>query len=217
MEGTVAYLPYSRTLVRKQDERDLISFSKRKTIMPLYLFLKGNLNVKKFAILAVLGGLLAFSAPAKAQDGAVSADTSYLSLGAGIWDVTQDDDMATDFRVEYRHGDSLFWKIKPWAGVEGTTDGSIWGGVGVLADFKPADNIYITPSFGAGLYSQGGSDKDLDHVIEFRSQLEAGYEFMNQQRVGVAFGHISNANLGDDNPGTEILNVYYHVPVGSLF
>lgn len=168
--------------------------------------------MKKLVLGAI--ALMALSAPAMAQD---SADPSYMSFGAGIWDVTQDDDMATDFRVEYRHGDPLFWKIKPWGGVEFTTDGSVWGGAGILADFKPADNIYITPSFGVGLYAQGGSDKDLDHPIEFRSQLEAGYEFNNTHRLGVAFGHISNANLGDDNPGTEILNVYYHIPVGSLF
>lgn len=151
------------------------------------------------------------SQPAKAQD------SSLLSFGVGVYDVTQDDDMATDFRLEYRHGAPLFWKIKPWGGVEGTSDGSIWGGVGLLADFHLAPNIYVTPSFGAGLYSQGGSDKDLDYPIEFRSQIEGGYEFVNGQRVGLAFGHISNADLGDDNPGTEILNLYYHVPVGSLF
>lgn len=186
--------------------------------MPKYFFLqksiKGSSNVKKFALLAVAFALLATTAPAQAQE---SADTSYLSLGAGIWDIVQDDDMATDVRVEYRHGNALFWKIKPWAGLEATTDGSIWGGGGVLADFKPADNIYITPSFGVGLYTEGSSDKDLDHPIEFRTQLEAGYEFMNQHRLGVAFGHISNAGLGDDNPGAEVLNIYYHMPVGNLF
>ena len=170
--------------------------------------------MKKFALLAIALGFLASALPAQAQE---SADQSYLSLGVGIWDITQDDDIATDFRVEYRHGDPLFWKIKPWGGLEATTDGSIWGGAGVLADFKPADNIYITPSFGVGLYTEGSSDKDLDYPIEFRSQLEAGYEFMNKHRVGVSFGHISNADLGDDNPGTEILNVYYHMPIGSMF
>jgi lipid A 3-O-deacylase len=171
--------------------------------------------MNKFAFLAAFCGLLVtLAAPVKAQD---SVDPSYISFGAGVWDITQDDDMATDFRVEYRHGALLFWKIKPWAGVEATTDGSLWGGVGILADFKICENVYITPSFGAGLYTDGGSDKDLDYPLEFRSQLEAGYEFANTQRLGVSFGHISNADLGDDNPGTEILNVYYHVPVGSLF
>jgi len=169
--------------------------------------------MKNLALLAALCGLFALSAPA-----AMAQDESYLSLGVGIWDVTQNDDTATDFRFEYRHGDPMFWKIKPWAGVEATTDGSVWGGAGILADFHIGDSgVYVTPSFGVGLYAQGSSDKDLDHPIEFRSQIEGGYQFQSGQRVGLAFGHISNADLGDDNPGTEILNVYYHIPVGSLF
>lgn len=170
--------------------------------------------MKKLALLAAVCGLFAMSAPAMAQE---SVDTSYLSFGAGIWDVVDHDDTATDFRVEYRHGTPLFWKIKPWGGVEFTTDGSVWGGAGVLADFKLTDNIYITPSLGAGLYAQGSSDKDLGHVIEFRSQLEAGYEFDNLHRLGLSFSHLSNAHLDSENPGTEVLNVYYHMPIGSLF
>lgn len=170
--------------------------------------------MKKLVLFAAMCGSILFAGTAQAQE---AADTSYLSLGVGIWDVAQRDDTATDFRVEYRHGTPLFWKIKPWGGVEATTDGSLWGGGGILADFKPAQNIYITPSIGVGLYTEGSSDKDLGHVIEFRSQLEGGYEFDNTHRLGVALGHISNADFGDDNPGAEVLNVYYHMPIGSMF
>lgn len=175
--------------------------------------------MKKLMFMAALCGFVALSGSANAQDEnpLLSAEPAYLSLGVGVYDVTQGDDRATDFRVEYRHDEALFWKIKPWGGVEATTDGSIWAGVGILADMKLAQNIYLTPSFGAGLYARGSSHKDLDNALEFRSQLEAGYEFDNTHRLGVAFGHISNAGLGDDNPGTEILNLYYHVPVGSMF
>ena len=172
--------------------------------------------MKNLLLSAAVCGIAFAALPAAAQD-MDAADPNYLSFGAGVWDITQDDDQATDFRLEYRHGESLFWKIKPWAGVEATTDGSVWGGGGILADINIVDNIYVVPSFGVGLYTDGGSDKDLDYPIEFRSQIEAGYEFMNNHRVGVAFGHISNADLGDDNPGTEILNVYYHMPIGDMF
>lgn len=169
--------------------------------------------MKKYVFMAVIGGLLGFGIPAQAQE---SANLSYLSLGIGAYNVF-DSDTSADVRVEYRHGTPLFWKIKPWAGLEATTEGSIWGGGGVLADFNLADNIYLTPSFGVGLYTDGGSDTDLGHPIEFRSQLEGGYQFLNGHRVGVAFSHISNAGLDNDNPGTEILNLYYHIPVGHLF
>lgn len=171
-------------------------------------------NIIKTLILT--GSMAALSlSPAIAQDAAATDDTAYISGGVGYYDI-MDDDGAADFRMEYRSGHKYFWHIKPWAGIEATTDGSVWGGGGILADIPVTDNLYLAPSFGAGLYAQGSSDKDLGSVIEFRSQIEGGYKFDNNHRVGVAFGHISNASIGDDNPGTEILNVYYHIPVGGF-
>lgn len=172
----------------------------------------------KSLFLATVFACSLLTAPAFAQDETQgSMDSSYLSLGIGQFDLFDGDDTATDFRLEYRHNDKLFWEIKPWGGLEATTDGTIWAGGGVLADFKLAPNIYVTPSVGAGLYAQGGSDKDLGSVLEFRSQLEGGYEFINGHRLGVAFSHMSNAGIDDTNPGTEMLNLYYHIPVSNLF
>lgn len=162
-----------------------------------------------FALGAALNG------PAMAQDMGSTEDSSLISFGVGAYDVN-DDDTTADFRLEYRHGKPLFWQVKPWFGAEATAEGSVWGGGGVLVDINVGD-VYFTPNFGAGLYGQGGSDKDLGSAIEFRSQIEAGYKFQNEHRVGVAFGHISNASIDDHNPGTEILNLYYHVPVNDLW
>lgn len=150
--------------------------------------------------------VLSLPMSAQAQDG-----QAYLSGGVGVYDIL-DDDEAVDFRLEYRSGRQYLQYIKPWAGVEFTTDGSVWGGAGLLADIPLTDRFYLIPSFGVGLYTKGSSDKDLDYPIQFRSQIEAGYTFENQNRLGMAFGHLSNASLGDDNPGTEVLNLYWHVP-----
>ncbi len=177
---------------------------------------KGVYIVKNIFFWAALCAFMLISGSAKAQD-TDAAKPAYLSLGLGIYDITQNDDRATDVRIEYRPGKPCFWKIEPWFGAEATTDGSMWGGGGLLANFMLADNIYMTPSVGVGLYTDGGSDKDLDYPIEFRSQLEGGYEFTNGHRLGVSFGHTSNADLGDDNPGVETLNLYYHIPVGGIF
>jgi lipid A 3-O-deacylase len=81
-----------------------------------------------------------------------------------------------------------------------------------LGDWRIGERFLITPSFGAGLYHDGGG-KNLGHTIEFRSQLEIGYEFDDKSRIGLAGGHISNAALSDRNPGTEIINLYYHQPI----
>ncbi len=150
---------------------------------------------------------------AQAQD---ADDSDYLSLSVGWYDMNDDED-AADFRIEYRDGHKYFWEIKPFAALEVTSDSSFWVGAGVYADLEVTPQVYVTPSFGAGFYDEGSSDKDLDYFLEFRSQVEVSYEFQNQQRAGVGFGHISNAGLGDSNPGTEILSLYYHVPIDGMF
>lgn len=147
---------------------------------------------------------------AKAQD--------FISFGGGSFNVLHvlDASDAGDFRLEYRPDINLARNFKPWVGVEVTENGSVWGGGGILLDYQFANNFYFTPSFGVGLYAHSGGDLDLSHVIEFRSQVEVGYEFQSGHRLAVAFSHISNASLDDHNPGTEILSVYYHMPIGNM-
>ena len=137
--------------------------------------------------------------------------TDYLSLSVGYFDV-MDDDGALDLRAEYRPDTTYLNYFKPWIGVEATSDLSVWAGGGVLVDYEFSPSWYLTPSVGAGLYTKGSSDLDLDYPIQFRSQLEMSYAYDNGHRIGAALSHMSNASLGDSNPGAESLNVYWHIP-----
>ncbi len=157
------------------------------------------------AIGAVLG--LAMATPAMADD------PSFVSGGIGWYDFDDDKD-AADLRLEYRHGDKLLDIVKPWAGLSINSDGGAFTGIGILMDIYFGNRIVVTPSFGPGLYHRGGS-KDLGHILEFRSQIEAGWRFDDRSRVSLALSHLSNAGIGDINPGTEIITLYYHHPVGS--
>lgn len=154
--------------------------------------------------IAILLVSVAFFAPtsnAQAQD--------RFSVGIGYYDILDDED-ALDLRLEYRPDHEYFWNIKPWAGAEITSDTSLWAGGGLLADIDLTEKWVLTPSIGAGLYAQGSSDLDLGYPIIFRSQLEAAYKLTTGNRLGIAFGHFSNAGLDNENPGTEVFNVYYH-------
>ena len=42
--------------------------------------------------------------------------------------------------------------------------------------------------------------------------IYVGHELENKNRLGLSFGHISNVNLGDKNPGVEIISLSYQVP-----
>ena len=154
---------------------------------------------------------MALAVAAGAPGGVRADDPSFLTLGLGYFDMNKQDNEAVDFRLEYRHGQK-FWIFKPWIGVEATSDGAVYGAAGVLIDVFLGNRVVLTPSFGAGYYEEGDG-KDLGHEIEFRSQIEVSYRFDDRSRLGLAFSHISNASIGADNPGVEILNVYYSIPL----
>ena len=128
--------------------------------------------------------------------------------GLGVYDIKFDGsekNQTTDFRYENRFSNTLFdigpkednfFFLRPFVGFE----------------FKGDENDFIfTPSFGFGYYNDG-EGKKLGNEIQFRTTLEISYELKNKNRIGLSFGHISNANLGDKNPGVEILSLSYQIP-----
>jgi lipid A 3-O-deacylase len=163
--------------------------------------------VKKILLLLALSVCAALPAYASSDD--------LLSLSAGYYGIL-DDDGAADFRAEYRWAAPLVWQIKPFAGVEATSEGALYGLGGILLDLAVNPHWYLTPSFGAGFYSDGGGN-DLGYALEFRSQLEVAYEFDSRDRLSLGFSHISNASLGDRNPGVEVLSLYYHMPISRIW
>ena len=108
--------------------------------------------------------------------------------------------------------------MKPFFGVEYTNDSASYFLTGIYFEdnvgelFEGDKNkLFFTPSFGAGIYNDG-SGKKLGNDLQFRTLFELSYELTNKNRIGISFSHISNANLGDKNPGVEILSLSYHIP-----
>lgn len=158
--------------------------------------------------------VIAASGPVRADGLFDRGDPAFLSAGAGYFDVVAQDDTAADFRLEYRHNEGL-WFLKPWVGVEATSDGAVFGAAGLLVDIHLGRRLVLTPSVGAGAYHDG-SGFDLRNTLQIRSQAELAYRFDDRSRLGLAIAHISNAGLADDNPGTEVLTLYYHLPLDRL-
>lgn len=162
----------------------------------------------------------AFAVAATSLDDAPGLPTNTVpltSFGVGAFDVMDSSkrDTAVDFRFEYRFGQPFWYVLKPLIALQGTSDGGGGAFAGIVADWLVDDHWVIAPSFAAGFWGQGGG-KDLGYALEFRSQLELGYRFDNDWRLTGAFSHISNADLGSDNPGVEIANVYLHIPADKL-
>ena len=159
---------------------------------------------------------------------AISEGTNVFGLG--IYDIKFDGsekNQAADFRYEYRSDKSLinigpeednFFFLKPFFGVEYTNDSASYFLTGIYIEDNLGElfegeksKFFFTPSFGAGIYDDG-SGKKLGNELQFRTSLEVTYELKNKNRIGISFSHISNANLGDKNPGVEILSFSYHIP-----
>ena len=62
--------------------------------------------------------------------------------------------------------------------------------------------LTFTPSFAPGLYHEGDW-KDLGHLLEFKSEIQFSYDLSKNSKVGVSYNHVSNASLGDKNPGAN--------------
>ena len=56
-----------------------------------------------------------------------------------------------------------------------------------------------------------GADTDLGNDAEFYSQLRLEYKLENGAKIGLGIGHISNADIGDHNPGAETAYLNYNI------
>jgi hypothetical protein len=160
-------------------------------------------------VLALTGGFIAGPSSARADD------PDFFSFGAGVFDFN-DNKTAAMGAVEYR-SDKKYLFLKPFGGfmMNGDRGRDIY--LGVLMDIFFGRRLVVTPNFAPSLYWKGTSGKDLGHPLEFRSGLEIAYRFDDRSRLGLAVHHLSNASISDDNPGTELLTLYYSLPMDGLF
>lgn len=141
---------------------------------------------------------------------AMAADQSYITIGAGVFDIVHDEPASTEFRLEYRH-ENVWKSLYPSLGLMANTDGAVYGVFSLNYEFALSDSIYFTPYTGVGIYEENDS-KDLGGPIEFRSGVELAYELENDYRLGVNFSHMSNASIYEDNPGQESLVFNLSIP-----
>ena len=167
-------------------------------------------NILSIALLAAF-----LSLPLSTRAVAGSSNLDLLSFAVGEYDAL-DNEQAGEFVLEYRAKSMKWWHISPLAGIMATTDSAVYGFAGIDADFFVSDRFIINPNFAAGAYSNGDG-KNLGRAIEFRSGIGLEYQFNDFSRLGLAINHISNAHLGDRNPGTESILVNYAIPVHQLF
>jgi len=125
------------------------------------------------------------------------------SFSMGQFDINDSND-SSEIRLEHLSGKNLFgdMELKPFIGFMMNGDDGKYFYSGLRKNYSISSKWIFTPSFAAGYYDRDSS-KDLGHNIEFRSQIEFSRDIGNQNRIGFNLNHISNASIGDTNPGVE--------------
>lgn len=156
-------------------------------------------------LLAALA-IVSLATPAFAGQG------EHLAVYGGQFEISDNTNDSAMLGAEYRFKDQ-FNGLRPVLGVMANDDSGAYVYGGAYWDLPLGTAPFvISPGFAVGAYNQGAS-KDLGSALEFRSTLEIAYEFDSGHRLGAAISHLSNAGIGDSNPGTETVQLVYSYPL----
>ena len=158
--------------------------------------------LRKF-IINLLFILLSFSSIA--EERVSNNQNTELSFFTGTFDLSDDGKKSTLIGFQHQNEnlnrDTFFGNLSPITGGLITADNAGYFYTGVQAQYK-IGGLNFTPSFTPGLYHEGDG-KDLGHVIEFKTELQISLNTSGNSQFGFSYNHISNASLGDKNPGAN--------------
>jgi hypothetical protein len=109
------------------------------------------------------------------------------------------------------HPGFKFLYVEPSLGLFVNSDGGIYGYLGLSADLEIGP-FRLTPMGGFGGYEPGDS-KDLGGVFEFLISGTLTFPLGGGWRAGVSYVHLSNGDLHDRNPGTEMILGILEIPI----
>ena len=92
-------------------------------------------------------------------------------------------------------------KFSPITGAFITANNAFYIYTGVQAEYQ-LGSFVITPSFAPGYYGEGNG-KDLGYPIEFKTEVQMSFDLSDTTHLGMSYNHISNASLGNKNPGAN--------------
>ena len=153
--------------------------------------------------LIVLFSILNFSSIA--EEVKFDDKNTEFSVYTGMFDFSDDGKKSTLLGFQHQNENlnrnTFLGNLSPITGALITADNATYLYTGVQAQYK-IGNLNLTPSFTPGLYNQGNG-KDLGHVLEFKSELQLSLDLPKESQLGFSYNHLSNASLGEKNPGAN--------------
>ena len=159
------------------------------------------MKLKLILILIVLFPLTAIGDEVKKE----AYNEHELNFYSGMFDFSDDGKKSNIFGLQHQNEfllrDTILGTLSPVSGLMITGDTAGYVYTGVQAQYK-LGKLQLTPSFTPGLYNEGNG-KDLGHVVEFKSEVQVSLNLFENSQLGMSYNHISNASLGDKNPGAN--------------
>ena len=140
-----------------------------------------------------------------ADDLKVDENNTEFNVYTGMFDFSDNGKRSTLLGFQHQNEDlnrdTIFGNISPITGAMITADNATYFYTGVQAHYK-IGALNFTPSFSPGYYNEGNG-KDLGHALEFKSEVQLSLELPKESQFGFSYNHLSNASLGDKNPGAN--------------
>ncbi len=128
-----------------------------------------------------------------------------LNIFTGLFDFSDDKQKSGLIGIQHQNEDlfrnSFLGKLSPITGGFLTENNAAYLYTGIQAEYG-LGILKIIPSFAPGYYHDGDG-KDLGSPIEFKSEIQMTLDLSDTTQFGMSYNHISNASLGDKNPGAN--------------
>ena len=131
--------------------------------------------------------------------------TTEFNFFTGMFDFSDDKQASPILGLQHQN-EELFYitkngRLSPITGAFITGNSAYYLYTGVQAEYE-LGFLTITPSFAPGYYNYGDG-KDLGFPLEFKTEVQMSFDISDSTHLGMSYNHISNASLGDKNPGAN--------------
>ena len=156
-------------------------------------------------VLNILIVLVSFSFLSFANAEDKESKETELNFFSGMFDFSDDKQASGILGLQHQNDDlfrkSFLGKLSPITGGFVTEKNAFYLYTGAQAEYD-LGLFTITPSFAPGYYSYGDG-KDLGSALEFKSEVQVSLNLSDSTEFGMSYNHISNASLGNKNPGAN--------------
>ena len=140
-----------------------------------------------------------------AEEKKLEENTTEFNFYSGMFDYSDHGKRSVLIGLQHQDEElfreSFLGTLSPITGGFVTENSALYAYTGIEWNFDLGP-INFTPSFAPGLYGEGNG-KDLGHILEFKSEVQASWSLTENSELGMSYNHISNASLGDKNPGAN--------------